>query len=139
MFAQSGLAGSLIYGDRYEFNWLIGALLIWPVYIALPLVRLFMVLPAIAIERAIGFAEAWSMTKGMTWRMVAIIFLCALPFLLFRMLIALVAPELPRILSMQLAVDIAVLATWFLQVGVAAAALSLTYRWIIQAKQSSAD
>lgn len=114
-------------------GWLALVLLYWP-WLILPLVaRMSLVLPAAAIERRISFAQAWTMTRGATWRVVSIGVLCGLPLsILFQLtygpLLLSVAGSFPLMMLVEMAGTIIV----FLQIAIAAAGLSLTYRWFSQ-------
>lgn len=120
-------------------DWLVFILLYWP-WLVLPVTaRLFLVLPAAAIEHRISFGHAWTMTRGTTWRVVAIMVLCGSPLtillqVVYRPLVLSVTDSIPLFML----VDVAAAIITFLQIAVFAAGLSLTYRWISQRGEQEA-
>lgn len=117
---------------RRPFDWLTIALLLWPFYMLPVLARLSLVLPAAAIERRISFSQAWTMTRGSAWRLTGILVLCGLPFLILYQLVFPLLLDAAGGTWWVLLVEMAQLILIFLHIAVAAAGLSLTYRWISQ-------
>jgi len=119
-----------------SFDWLTIALLLWPVYILPVVARLSLVFPAAAIERRISFSQAWTMTRGSAWRLTGVLFLCGLPFsILYQLVFPLLLDAAGGTLWVLL-VEMAQLILICLHIAVAAAVLSLTYRWISQKAMS---
>ncbi len=120
-------------------DWLFLILLYWP-WLVLPVAaRMVLVLPAAAIERRISFGQAWTMTRGTTWRVVAIMVLCGSPLailfqVMYRPLVLSVMDSFPLLML----VEVAAVMITFLQIAVFAAGLSLTYRWISQRGEQEA-
>lgn len=138
LIAASGLAGSLLYEDGLLFNWLIALLLMWPAFASFAVARLVMILPATAIEHPVTLKQSWKMTRGMTWRLIAIGWMCGFPFAFLNKFLSSNASALATSALAQFGLDIALLAGSFMHIGVAAAAVSLSFRWIVQSQLTGA-